>query len=388
MGKAASLFCAPTSLRTPSVQQPPAVTKGFPQVILARPTAEKSPSREFSSIIHSKPHQRHFVAEHTLRTLSIYQALKYRASPLRRPPTVARIQADPNGVRYSQQGEAPELDKAARILADRIHALYILHFTPINTPPLQKLQLILQQYVEVGIPMIELTETYCGIVFESAVEHQLRICMGMTLLRPLDDGELAMLRRWVSGVLEVSKQAAHIAGQQVDKIAARLLWDSLLDLGFADDWETMISFFCAEDATESTDSSMAAASTKSQRGKENVFRVLCDDIKSLTKSISEENDGFDAAIFAPARHSDDVQPPKPAISVPLDDGSENGLASLLLLLFLFMEYKKGSGNILAGMNQVRFYLVSACRYLASLGIYEFPVFAVTTQGFKGQLLCA
>ncbi|KAK7019798.1 hypothetical protein VNI00_017914 [Paramarasmius palmivorus] len=62
----------------------------------------------------------------------------------------------------------------------------------------------------------------------------------MTPLRPLDDGELAMLRRCVSGNLEVSKQAAHIAGQQVDKIAARLLWDSLLDLGFADDWETMI----------------------------------------------------------------------------------------------------------------------------------------------------
>ncbi|KAK7045522.1 hypothetical protein VNI00_007354 [Paramarasmius palmivorus] len=53
-----------------------------------------------------------------------------------------------------------------------------------------------------------------------------------------------------------------------------------------------------------------------------------------------------------------------------------------------MEYKKGAENILAGMNQARFYLVSACRYLASLGIFDFPVFAVATQGFKGRLLCA
>ncbi|KAK7019796.1 hypothetical protein VNI00_017912 [Paramarasmius palmivorus] len=89
----------------------------------------------------------------------------------------------------------------------------------------------------------------------------------------------------------------------------------------------------------------------------------------------------DSAISLPAKHLEDDLPQ--TTNVHLDDGSENGFACLLLLPFLFVEYRKGSDNILAGMNQVRFYLVSAYRYPASLGIYDFPVFAVVNQGFKG-----
>ncbi|KAK7045523.1 hypothetical protein VNI00_007355 [Paramarasmius palmivorus] len=160
----------------------------------------------------------------------------------------------------SEEDEQTGLDTAAQVLADRFTRYIFWPVTPlaqINTAPLQKLQAILQQYVEVGTPMIELppayrtrgrleeialglnsaagdeiytvelTERYCDILFELNVERQLRICIGMTPLRTLGEGELDMLLKCIPGILNVSEQAAH------SKIECRLPWDSLLDLVFA-----------------------------------------------------------------------------------------------------------------------------------------------------------
>ncbi|KAK7019797.1 hypothetical protein VNI00_017913 [Paramarasmius palmivorus] len=74
----------------------------------------------------------------------------------------------------------------------------------------------------------------------------------------------------------------------------------------------------------------------------------------------------DSAISLPAKHSEDDLPQ--TTNVHLDEGSEKHLASLLLLPFLFVEYRKGSDNILAGMNQAR--LVSTCRGSQSSALYD------------------
>jgi len=60
----------------------------------------------------------------------------------------------------------------------------------------------------------------------------------------------------------------------------------------------------------------------------------------------------------------------------------------LIVPLLFMEYKHGLKNPKAGMNQAKFYLISGVSFLASLGIFEIPLFAVATVGSVGRLLSA
>ncbi|KAL1742098.1 hypothetical protein HDZ31DRAFT_66301 [Schizophyllum fasciatum] len=59
-----------------------------------------------------------------------------------------------------------------------------------------------------------------------------------------------------------------------------------------------------------------------------------------------------------------------------------------IFLFLIWEFKRDGWSILQVMNQGRFALMNKVKYLGCLGVFELPVFAIVTLGFKGHLLMA
>lgn len=82
-----------------------------------------------------------------------------------------------------------------------------------------------------------------------------------------------------------------------------------------------------------------------------------------------------------------AQPEKPedALSIRQKETAANALLPLPLLL---MEYKKRGDTATKATNQTRLYLISSVRFLATLGLFEVPVFATLTSGAKAGVFLA
>ena len=55
--------------------------------------------------------------------------------------------------------------------------------------------------------------------------------------------------------------------------------------------------------------------------------------------------------------------------------------------FLAVEYKKASGDEHQGVNQLRVYNTALSKYLAHLGVRDFPTFGLVTDGAMGFVTC-
>ncbi|KIY68750.1 hypothetical protein CYLTODRAFT_421308 [Cylindrobasidium torrendii FP15055 ss-10] len=60
----------------------------------------------------------------------------------------------------------------------------------------------------------------------------------------------------------------------------------------------------------------------------------------------------------------------------------------LLLPLVFLEYKEGGIDPEKGAARASSHLIMACRFLVSLGIYDFPIFGLSASGSRVRLLCA
>ncbi|KAH7885681.1 hypothetical protein F5I97DRAFT_1874317 [Phlebopus sp. FC_14] len=80
--------------------------------------------------------------------------------------------------------------------------------------------------------------------------------------------------------------------------------------------------------------------------------------------------------------------PAPA-DTNLDEGNPNDLGYSLDLPLFVVEYKKMQTDFtVTGANQLRIYSTAAASFLAAVGITEFPVFGLLTDGCKGVITCA
>ncbi|KZT20933.1 hypothetical protein NEOLEDRAFT_1140103 [Neolentinus lepideus HHB14362 ss-1] len=59
----------------------------------------------------------------------------------------------------------------------------------------------------------------------------------------------------------------------------------------------------------------------------------------------------------------------------------------LYVPLLLVEYKKADGTPGGGVNQARMYTVAGSKFLAHLGIYDFPTFGLVTDGALGAVTC-
>ncbi|KAJ8089251.1 hypothetical protein PM082_014499 [Marasmius tenuissimus] len=115
-----------------------------------------------------------------------------------------------------------------------------------------------------------------------------------------------------------------------------------------------------------------------------------EEIKRLAEDLENNSRGGPIENLAPGPSMPSVSGQKPSDPDSIPSRKSDNLAdkfASILLPFLFMEYKKGLGDPAAGVIQAEFYLVSAIRFLATLGIFEMPAFAVATEGAVGRLIC-
>ncbi|KAJ8089242.1 hypothetical protein PM082_014490 [Marasmius tenuissimus] len=112
-------------------------------------------------------------------------------------------------------------------------------------------------------------------------------------------------------------------------------------------------------------------------------------LQQAIKELVTELKNSDRPQKEPLQPSASHSPPRDEMRTPERDLAQelaNKFASILLP-FLFLEYKKGLGNPDAGVIQAEFYVASAIRFLATMGIFEMPVFAISTVGAIGRLIC-
>ncbi|KAL1748269.1 hypothetical protein HDZ31DRAFT_60463 [Schizophyllum fasciatum] len=60
----------------------------------------------------------------------------------------------------------------------------------------------------------------------------------------------------------------------------------------------------------------------------------------------------------------------------------------IILVLLFLEYKKGLESPIQGINQAIHYLIDGVYNLNAAGIHDFPIFAIAAVGARGRLLAA
>ncbi|KAK1226900.1 hypothetical protein PQX77_010116 [Marasmius sp. AFHP31] len=113
-------------------------------------------------------------------------------------------------------------------------------------------------------------------------------------------------------------------------------------------------------------------------------------IKCLADDLENESHGGSIQNFAPGPSMPSASEQKPSGTKDIPSRESDNLADKLasiLLPFLFMECKKELGDPATVVIRAEFSLVSAIRFLAALGIFEMPTFAVATEGAVGRLIC-
>ncbi|KIY63407.1 hypothetical protein CYLTODRAFT_137752 [Cylindrobasidium torrendii FP15055 ss-10] len=110
----------------------------------------------------------------------------------------------------------------------------------------------------------------------------------------------------------------------------------------------------------------------------------------LPKTLRESIDlVIDAALPPPIVHS--KSPRQLGISESKTAPSEQRQhvdEHVLCLPLAFLEYKQGGIDPEKGADRTCLYLIMACRFMVSLGIYDFPIFGLSTSRSRVRLFCA
>ncbi|KIY62689.1 hypothetical protein CYLTODRAFT_494460 [Cylindrobasidium torrendii FP15055 ss-10] len=75
-------------------------------------------------------------------------------------------------------------------------------------------------------------------------------------------------------------------------------------------------------------------------------------------------------------------------STPCEQQQDLDKLFALLVPLAFLDYKEGHVDPSKGANQTCLNLIMACRFMISLGLYDFPVFGLSTSRSRVRLFCA